>query len=158
VLGLIMLATTQGVISFDWGVIWPLFPMLAGLFLLAMSLRSSSPAGRSALVLAGTIPLLLGVFFYSLTLGIFPWSDMGNLWPIFPLIVGLAFFAAYLAGGREQGYYLIPGSALVIIAVTFLTIIQVGGSNSAIGKLWPIFMVMAGVLLLVIPRLRRENA
>ena len=157
-LGAIMLIATQGVIDFDWGTIWPVVPMLAGLFLLGLTLSTSDPARRSALVFAGMIPLLLGLFFFSFTLDILSWRDMGRLWPIFPLIVGVAFIAAYLAGGRERGFYLIPGATLIIIAVTCLTILQVGSSYSAVGRLWPIFLVLVGVLLLLIPRMRREKS
>lgn len=155
-LGVAFLAITQGAINLNWGSIWPIFPMIAGVFLLVLTFTSPNPAARSGLVFAGTIPLLLGLFFFAITLDILSWSNMGTLWPIFPLAVGVAFIIAYLVSNREHNFYLIPGASLIIIAVTFLVIFQVGGSASAIGKLWPIFLVMAGILLLVLPMIRRR--
>ncbi len=158
VLGVIFLLVTQGALDLNLGTLWPVFPALAGVFLLVQAFTSASPNPRSAQMLAGTIPLLLGLFFLTITLGIFSWSDMDTLWPIFPLIVGVACIVAYLASAREHSFYLIPGAILIIIAVTFFTILQIGGSYSAIGKLWPIFLVMAGVILLVVPMLRNRRA
>lgn len=157
VLGLLLLAVTQGAFALNWSSIWPVFPMLAGLALLGLSFSSETPAVRSSMVFSGMIPVLVGIFFFTITLGIFSWRDMASLWPVFPLIVGIAFLAGYLAGNRMQNAYLVPGAGLVIIAVTFLTILQVGGSYSAMARLWPVFLIMAGVLLLIVPMLRRER-
>lgn len=158
VLGVVFLLITQGALDVNMGTLWPIFPILAGAYLLFRAFSSQNPYARSGQVLGGTIPLLVGFFFLTITLGVFHWSDMGTLWPMFPLIVGVAFIAAYLASSREQTAYLIPASVLIIVAVTFFTILQVGGSYSAIGKLWPIFLVMAGVILLVVPMFRNRNA
>lgn len=158
VLGVVFLLVTQGAINLNMGMLWPVFPILAGAFVLYRAFAASDPFARSGLVLGGTIPLLVGFFFFTITLGIFQWNDMGMLWPMFPLIVGVAFVAAYLASSREQVAFLIPASILIIVAVTFFTILQVGGSYSAIGKMWPLFLVMAGVILLVVPMLRSRRA
>ena len=98
--------------------------------------------------------LLLGTFFFATTTGVLSWSDQGSLWPIYPLIVGVAFFAAYFASGREQAGYLVPGAILSLVGLVFLGITLTGASYDYIGKIWPIFLIIAGVILLVGPRLR----
>jgi hypothetical protein len=67
---------------------------------------------------------------------------------VFPLIVGVAFFAAYFASGRQQWYYLIPASACTLVAVVFGGLLWSGASYSVLGQVWPIFLIIAGVLLL----------
>src|SRR5437868_1840728 len=109
VLGLVFLAATQGFLDLDWGNIWPVLPMLAGAAILAQAFLTDDKKRRAGLWLGGTIPLLVGAFFFATTTGILSWSDQGTLWPVYPLIVGVAFFAAYFASGREQAGLAIPG-------------------------------------------------
>ncbi|HYP41097.1 MAG TPA: hypothetical protein VEX13_12130 [Chloroflexia bacterium] len=155
-LGLIFFAATQGAFNLNWGTIWPAFPMLAGALGLFQAFTTGDPKRRSGLVFAGTIPFLVGVFFFTITLGLFSWGDMATLWPMFPLIVGVAFFAGYLASGQEEKNFLVPAIALTGLGVVLLAVLQIGGSYSAIAKLWPIFLIIAGVLMLV-PGLRKSR-
>jgi hypothetical protein len=154
VLGLVFLAATQGFFSLDWGTIWPLFPMLAGAAGLAQAFLVEDRNRPAGLVLGGMIPLLVGAFFFATTMGLISWSDQGTLWPVYPLIVGVAFFAAYFVSGREQPAYLVPGAILSLVALVFLGIMLTGSSYSLIGRFWPLFLIIAGVLLLIAPRLR----
>ena len=64
-----------------------------------------------------------------------------------------AVVAAYFASGREQPGYLVPGTILSLVGLVFLGITLTGASYDYIGKFWPIFLIIAGVLLLVGPRL-----
>src|SRR4051812_34947127 len=99
VLGLVFLAATQGFLSLDWGTIWPVFPMVAGAACLAQAFLVEDKQRRGGLVLGGMIPLLVGAFFFATTMGLISWSDQGTLWPVYPLIIGVAFFTAYFASG-----------------------------------------------------------
>lgn len=148
-LGLIFFAATQGAFNLNWGTIWPAFPMLAGALVLFQAFTTDNLKRRAEMVLGGTIPFLVGVYFFTFTLGLLPWGDMGNLWPMFPLIVSVAFFAGCLASGREQNNYLVPAVILAGVGGVFLVVLQIGGSYAALGKLWPIFLIIAGVLMLV---------
>ncbi len=147
-LGLVFFAVTQGVFSLNWRTVWPIFPILAGVFLLVLAYTSPNLLRRAGLVLGGTIPLLIGIFFFMITNDVLSRNDMGRLWPVFPLIVGIAFFAAYLASGRQQWYYLIPGSVLTVVAFVFGALLWSGTSYGALGQVWPVFLILAGVFLL----------
>ena len=91
------------------------------------------------------------------TNGILSWSDQGTLWPIYPLVVGLAFLAAYLASGFKMIGYLIPGVILSLVGLVFLGIYWTGAPYEYIGNIWPIFLILAGVLILFLPRVRRAH-
>ena len=149
VLGLIFFAATQGAFNLNWGTIWPAFPMLAGALVLFQALTIADANRRAGMVFAGTIPFLVGVFFFTVTLGLFSWGDMPTLWPMFPLIVGVAFFAAYLALGRQENNLLMSAIVMTGLGVVLLVVLQIGGSYVALGKLWPIILIIAGVLMLV---------
>ncbi|HEY0070227.1 MAG TPA: hypothetical protein VGE04_09695 [Chloroflexia bacterium] len=158
VLGVILFAVTQGAFNLNWGNIWPPLIMLAGVVILVRAFRARDAGARSGMVLGGTILLLLGAFFFATTVGLISWGDQGALWPMYPLIVGVAFFAAYFASGRETSAYLVPGVILTLVAVVFLGIILSGSSYAILGRLWPIFLVIGGVLLLVMPRVALKRS
>ncbi|HEX9987190.1 MAG TPA: hypothetical protein VGE45_01780 [Chloroflexia bacterium] len=155
-LGLIFFVATQGAFNLNWGTIWPVFPMLAGALVLFQALTIGDANRRVGMVFAGTIPFLVGAFFFTVTLGLFSWGDMATLWPMFPLIVGVAFFAAYMASGRQENNLLMSAIVMTGVGVVLLAVLQIGGSYAALGKLWPIILIIAGVLMLV-PGLRRAR-
>ena len=72
-----------------------MFPIAVGLVFLVASSLTYNPVMRSSLAFVGTIPLLVGIFFQAITLEFISWEDQGRLWPIYPLIVGVASLAAY---------------------------------------------------------------
>jgi hypothetical protein len=156
-LGLIFFAATQGAFGLDWGNMWPLFPALAGLAMLVMALVADNPKARVGWVLPGTIALLMGGFFVATTSGILSWSDQAVLWPIYPLVVGVAFLAAYVASGFREPGYLIPGAIISLAGLAFLGIMLTGTSYAYIGQIWPIFLILAGVLILILPRMKRMS-
>lgn len=148
-MGLAFFVVTQGVVDLNWRTIWPVFPTITGVFLIALAYTSPNLQRRAGLVLSGTTPLLVGVFFFLMNTGVLSRSDMGKLWPVFPLIVGIAFFAAYFVSERQQRFYLIPGAILTLVALVFGALLWSGGSYGTIGQVWPIFLIIAGVLLLL---------
>ena len=154
VLGLVFFVATQGMFNFDWGNIWPIFPMLVGAGIIAMAFTADSTGGRVGAVIGGTIPLLVGAFFFAITMGAFEWGDMGALWPVFPIIVGLAFVAGYFAGDREQPGLLWSAAIIGGIGLLFLFITTTSVGYGILAQLWPLALIAVGVLMLV-PRIWR---
>ncbi len=126
---------------------WPVYPMAVGLALLVVAALVGDLRVRSGLVLAGSIPFLVGVFFLATTLGVISWEDQGRLWPIYPLIVGVGALAAYLLSNGTQRGYLVPAAIFGVIGLVFLPVVLI--NNSLIGQIWPVFLIVAGALLLV---------
>jgi cell wall-active antibiotic response 4TMS protein YvqF len=144
VLGLIFFAVTQGAFSLDWGNIWPAFVMLGGLGILATAFATGNPAQRSGSMIGGTLVTLLGALFFATTFGVISWG----LWPVYPLIVAAALLAGYFASARENSRLLVPAAVLGLIGIVFLGLDITGTGYRAIGQLWPIFVIIAGVLML----------
>jgi hypothetical protein len=156
VLGVVFFVATQGVFDLDWSNIWPIFPMLVGAGIIAIAFTADNPGARAGAVIGGTIPLLVGAFFFAVTMGAFQWGDMGTLWPVFPIIVGLAFVAGYFAGNREQPGLLWPAAIIGGIGVIFLIITATSVGYGIITQLWPLVLIAAGVLMLI-PRIWRTS-
>jgi hypothetical protein len=157
VLGLIFFFVTQGTFGLDWSNFWPLIPMIAGVGMLVMAFVADNPKERAGWVIWGTIALLVGAFFMITTTGILSWEDQGTLWPVYPLIVGVAFLAAYVTTGLSQPGFLVPGVILTLVGLVFLGIVFTGSSYDYAGKIWPIFLIIAGILILVLPRARHAT-
>jgi hypothetical protein len=129
---------------------WPAFPALVGAaFLLGFVLQPRN----YGLVLPGVLILLVALFFFAFTLGPLDWSQMEQLWPIFPLIVGLAFVAMWLASLLRYWGLLVPGFLGISIGVIglSLTVTPLGGVVGMVG--WPVVFLAAGASLVLVATL-----
>jgi hypothetical protein len=125
-----------------WDKIWPLFPLLGGLA--AFVGYVATGFRDSGLVFLGTAATLVGLFFFGFTLDYWEWGDMATLWPVFPLIGGVAFGALFLADrGRDLGTLGVGCAAFIVglvgLAITF------GFVSSDIAKLWPLLLILGGL-------------
>jgi hypothetical protein len=129
-----------------WERIWPIFPLMGGLaFLVGYAVSGFADSG---LVFVGTAATLVGVFLFGFTLGVWEWGDMAKLWPVFPLIGGLAFAALFLAEGTRNVGTLGVGCAAIIVGVVGLAITY-GFAGAGIVKFWPLLLVLVGLISLV---------
>jgi hypothetical protein len=157
VLGLVFFLATQGFLGLEWGTIWPIFPSLAGAGLITVGMLSQDRGARTWLVFAGTIPLLIGLYFFLVSTGVLERGATGRLWPVFPLIVGIAFFAGFLASGMRYKVLLMPGIVLVAFALTFLSLLWTRTSFEYLGRLWPLALIVIGVALLATRMLGQQG-
>ena len=134
---------------------WPGLVVLVGiLFWLGFIFGHDHDPG---LAFVGTIVTLCGLFFFLFTfnvdllgLGRVDWSDMSLLWPVFPLIVGIAFVVLWAAGRFRDWGLLIPASVLLLVGV--------GGLAYTLGRVplfqnilqwWPLLLIFFGVIILI---------
>jgi hypothetical protein len=73
---------------------------------------------------------------------------MSKLWPVFPLILGLAFCALFVADRKHDLGVLGVGCAGVIVGIVGLAILY-GFLGSGIVKLWPLLIILVGLIGLV---------
>jgi hypothetical protein len=152
-LGLLFLLVNNGLLWFGWEAIWPLFPLIAGVFLLKVYASGKRPGQLfSGLVLSG-----IGAFLFTFSTGMLPWGEMRILWPFFPLILGVGLLALGATGERD-GSALVVGLAAVMGAVVCFWAVR-GSSGSRvltpIIRLWPLVLIIAGAL--IYNRAKRER-
>ncbi|MCZ6766585.1 MAG: hypothetical protein O7D32_06600 [bacterium] len=153
-LGVLFLLLNNGLLWFGWEVVWPIFPLLIGLFLLKVFVGRRKPRQ----LFTGIFFLLLSLFFFGFTLGIFPWEKMSALWPTFPLVLGVSLLAL-AAVDRHTSSALVVGLALILFSV--LAYMSAGGAirpriSEPMSRLWPLVLVGAGALVFL--RARNEAA
>jgi hypothetical protein len=134
------------------GQMWPAFVLVPGLLFLASYVFGESHDPGQAFV--GTAATLLGVFFFMTTLGIggLETVDMGRLWPIYPLIGGVAFVVLWIASGLRDWGALIPGGIGLVVGLIGLGAVVTGEQVRAFNLLitcWPAILILVGLGLLV---------
>ena len=144
-LGLFFFLFTLGILPWEaMGTYWPVLIILGGLAFLVAYLFGREDPG---LLIPGVGGLLIGFFFLAFTTGTLSWEDMGVLWPLFPLLGGVAFVVAYLVGGRQDKGVLWVGLAAVAIGVLGLAITIGSLSLPWLSNFWPILLIVIGLLL-----------
>jgi hypothetical protein len=129
-----------------WDKIWPLFSLLGGLGFLAG--YAVSGFKEEGFVFAGTVAVLIGLFFFGFTLDFWDWAEMAVLWPVFPLIGGVAFFVLFLADRKHDVGVLGVGCAAILVGEVGLAVTY-GLLGSDIVKLWPLLLILMGLIGLV---------
>jgi hypothetical protein len=143
-IGLLFLLVSNHLLL-GWEHVWPLFPLLGGIFFL--KLHAARKSGE--VLFTGFALFLIGLFFLLFTFHILEWEKMHSLWPTFPLIGGIAFLA--LASTREH-----PTSSLIVgIAAVLFAFVSYLHAGGVIGervaepfiRLWPLVLIIAGAVV-----------
>jgi hypothetical protein len=166
-LGLIFLAATSGVGGINWDNVWPAFVMLLGVEPLTRAFldRDVTEMRRGRLVAEGSFCLMLGGYFFTITLGAFSWSQQQTQWPVYLMIVGIAAIIGYLASSFQRTGYLITGLILTLLgggllASTLSGLLYAprwGWFEDLVRQFgpewentwWPVFPIVTGLCLLV---------
>jgi hypothetical protein len=156
--GLIMIAVggwfllrTLGFRLPGMGQLWPIFPALVGLSIFVGWLFTPDKRANHGMMIPATINLLIGAFFFLFTLGFVPWGAMRYLWPMFPLIVGIAFFVAWVFSLFRDWGLLVPAGVLTTVGIVGLglELSAESGLLAWIVRLWPLSLIALGVLILL---------
>ena len=130
------------------GELWPIFPCLAGAaFLISFVTSKNRDPG---LVFPGTVGILVGLFFFTFTVGPLEWWRMEDYWPAFPLIAGLAFMTTWVAGRFRKSGLLVPAAAGLLAGVvgfSFTLGWLEGWVMPVIENGWPLVLVVMGLLM-----------
>jgi hypothetical protein len=145
VVGFLFLLVSNHLIL-GWEDVWPLFPLLGGIFFLKLS----SSRKDSEIIFIGTALLLLGVFFLCFT--------FGALWPTFPLIGGVSLIAAALHRENSASPLVVGIVALLFALVGYL---YTGGVISdrvaqPFVRLWPLLIIAIGIVVFLRARAQEE--
>ena len=143
-IGVWFLMSSLGVNLPNIGNMWPVFPVLGGLAFLGAYLFGDER--DSGFLIPGVGGLLTGVFFFMFTFGIYEWGEMGRLWPVFPLIGGVAFLAMFFA--ERDGGLLVPALGGIAVGIVGLLATTIGFSLAWLGTYWPVILIILGIFVL----------
>jgi len=142
----------------DW---WPSFILLPGLAMLAASLIGgvSRSKGLAAMVIPGCVVSTLGfILLFGNVTG--HWEAWAYAWTLIPTSVGLglllaARFGVGDPGGGAAGKWLFGGglTCFAVLGLLFEGLIFRGW----IGRWWPVFLVLAGAVVLMAERTHRRS-
>ncbi len=85
----------------------------------------------------------MGLFFFGFTLGYWEWADMSWLWPVFPVIGGVAFVALFFAERGKDAGTLGVGCAAFVVGIVGLAV-TLGFLGKEIVRFWPLLLVTPG--------------
>jgi hypothetical protein len=150
-IGSLLLAQLFGVQGLSWNRLWPVLLIFVGVALLSQ--HSMDHSQRSGIVFLGISTVLSGLFLcvFTFQIGRLGWPDMSRYWPVFPIIVGAAFLAVYLADDMQneallRPSFLIGGFGLFLLP---FTIGVIGGQAfSQISQFWPLLLIPLAALIL----------
>lgn len=133
-----------------WDAMWPVLPLAGGLALLGgYVFGERRDTGH---VFLGTALTLVGLAFFFITLGPLEYEDLDTWWPVFVLIGGIAFLAQWIAARfRDWGALFLGLVALAIggagLAITLKLLGP--GTRELLPTLWPVILILLGLMLLL---------
>lgn len=128
--------------SFGWYEIYPLILISMGV-LFFVSIIHKRDKGA---IFPGTIFFLLGLFFFLRNYEIIPYYYMREVWPMFLIILGLAFVAIFITKPGDWGV-LIPAGIFLFLGIVFLLrkfYIIYWDIWDIIADYWPVILIIIG--------------
>ncbi len=138
-IGVLFLLMNFDLVNIDFDYLWPLFILIPGLiFEISYFINRKNPG----LLVPGGILITISLLFFA---NIFKgWHLMEDLWPVFPLGVGIGLFQLYLFGGRDKGVLtsasILGGFSIIALSFTLFSI--------DFDLLFPIALILLGVRIL----------
>jgi hypothetical protein len=142
-IGLVLLIGNLSQVGME--ILWPVFPLTVGLSFWIGYVHDRKNHG---LLMPGSILVVVSLLFFYCNL--FGWWHMETLWPIFIMAPAVGFIAMYFGGKKERGL-LIPAGILFSLGIIFLFV------SSGLGDYWPVFLIIAGLLLIVSQRFNQKK-
>ena len=115
-----------------------------------MSKHAPRRSGRAGTVIGGLILVALGGWSLLRAAGI-PLPGMDMLWPIFPTLVGAAFFVGWLFTPDKRSSFgmAIPGTICLLVGLFFFGFTMGFFEWSDMAYLWPVFPLIVGISFVV---------
>jgi hypothetical protein len=145
--GVLLLVMNLMDVPLTFDKMWPAIPIVIGLMMLLKIKTDYS------VVFPATILIGVGTIFYIDNLQLLGAGiNMGQLWPLFPIVVGLAFVALYAFKPGDWGV-LIPAAACLITGSVFMSMQQM--KNVMVFIIAPVIIIVG--LLMIVTSIRKPN-
>jgi hypothetical protein len=157
-LGSYLLLSELGVGLPGWERIWPVLPLAGGLSLLVGHFIGAE--SNPDQVFFGTAATLVGAVFLFVTLGPLSYGSLTTWWPVFVLIGSVAFLAQWTAAGFRDWDALFLGLVTLCVGGVALAInFQLFGPDTRriLPKLWPVILILAGLMAFLRGLLSRRS-
>lgn len=127
---------------------WPPLLVMLGAF---MTWRVFQHDDREIFLFGGVLLIQVGVL--GLINGWFPFVDIGRVWPLFMLMIGVTLLPYGYRKRRSNKYvFIIPGASIVLLSLGFLPfslgLVKVGLRRFVL-EWWPLAIVFLGLLILL---------
>lgn len=155
IIGALLLIHKLTPYSFGWYELYPLILIGLGLLFFASIVHKRDKGA----VFPGTIVLLLGLFFFLRNYDIIPYYYMREVWPIFLIILGIAFLAIFITKPADWGV-LIPAGIFLFLGIVFLLRkfhIIYWDIWDIIADYWPVILIIIGGGI-ILGALKRQSA
>jgi len=142
-MGGLLLLDKLGYYRLRWSTIYPLILLLLGVMFFSWVWRR----GDKGAVFPGTILFLLGLFFFFRNSGLLPLYYLWEFWPVFLIIVGLAFVVLFIFKPHDWGV-LVPGGILLFFGTVFLLnniYYLPWRTRELVGTFWPVILIIIGI-------------
>ena len=153
--GILLLLVSNHVLL-GWKHLWPCILVVSGVIMLRVLQNRLSFAA----IFAGTWTILLGLFLTLFSFSFLEWGSMRSLWPIIPMIVGVAFVVAG-ATRPPTSAGIVVGSMVILMGSACL-LYEMGTISARVAqpflRWWPLVLVMAGFVLMKRDARVRESA
>jgi hypothetical protein len=148
---------TFSIFRINWGLIWPFFIIIPGVFFWASWFSSKDRQEKWGLLIPAGILSFLGLTFL-VNMFVSTYGDFGGIWILsafmYPGSVALAFWMAWFIQGRKERGLMIVASILSVVSLVVLMIsltayLSIG--FFAVTKMWPLFIICLGFVVLFSP-------
>jgi hypothetical protein len=148
-IGVWFLLSSLGVEWLSMERLWPVILIIGGILSFVGGLREKEH--DSGAFWFGIVGTLSGLVFLYITVGPAEWSDMAQLWPIFPAIAGMGWLAEWIFAPRAFANLALGLAGLLVGGVGFA--FTYGALDPALGRqvarLWPLLLVLVGIGLVI---------
>lgn len=107
-------------------------------------------------IFGGLILILIGLWFLLDNLGVRT-PHLGDLWPLVPLLGGLAFIVSYLTGRERDAGVLVPGCGGFMVGLFFLAFTLGPLDWDDMGAWWPVFPIIGGLTFITLFVMSKER-
>lgn len=147
-------------LNINWGILWPLFLFLPGVFLWFVYLFAKGKENDWGILIPANILVFLGLTFFINMFVSTVW-DYGTIWALtafmYPGSVAIAFWITWLASDRKFGLAIPAGilTAISLIVFIFATLTVLVGDTLLGGRFasvfWPLLFIGIGLFALLSP-------